>query len=108
MTVMGVTDCAILPILRHRLHCNKTAIAPQWRRLGFRALPLLRVLLAAPVSTPLASWASWTPPEACCCGGPAGGVSGPLGRSSLGRAPGIYPHKYPPRGGGQGRRLPQY
>src|SRR5271168_5151158 len=92
MTVTGVTDCAILAILRHRLHCNKTVIAPQWGRLGFRALPLLRVLLAAPapvpapVSAPWAPWASWAPPEACCCGGAAGVVSGPFGRSSWGTA----------------------
>ena len=76
MTVTGVTDCAILAILRHRLYCNKTSIAPQWRRLGLRALPLLLVLLAAPapvpalVSAPWAPWACWAhpPDEACCCG----------------------------------------
>src|SRR5947199_3386345 len=28
MTVTGVTDCAILTILRHRLHRNYTSIAP--------------------------------------------------------------------------------
>ena len=37
MTITGVTNCAILAILRHRLRCN-TAIVPQLRRLGFRGV----------------------------------------------------------------------
>jgi hypothetical protein len=61
---------------------------PQLRRLGFRALPLLRVSLAAPAPVPApvsALWASWAPAEACCCGA-AGVVSGSFGRSSRGTA----------------------
>jgi len=82
MIVTGVTDCAILAILRHRLHCNCTAIASQLRRLGFRALPLLRrSLAAAPVSVPVSvPWAS------CTLGGVGTVFSRLFGRSSRGTA----------------------
>jgi hypothetical protein len=103
MTVTGVADCAILVILRSSSISRKnpgrsqsqtglaigkrpniSQIGLQLRRLGFQALPPLRVSLPAPQPAP---WASLAPSEArccvCCCG-VAGVVSGLFGRLSLG------------------------
>jgi hypothetical protein len=78
MTVTGVTDCAILAILRHRLHCNCTSIGG----LGLRALPLLR----GPVPAAPASWvASWVY-SGPCSSATAGAVSGLFRRSFRGIA----------------------
>jgi hypothetical protein len=51
-------------------------IVPQLRRLGFQAMPPLRVSFPAP-------WASSEARCCACCCGAAGVVSGPLGRPSL-------------------------
>jgi hypothetical protein len=106
MTVTGVTDCAILAILRsssisrNAIDKHSISVTP----FGLRALPLLRVSLAAPAPVPVpvpapvsAPWASWAPPEACCCGA-AGAVSGPFGRSSRVQHPISAACGYPPRG----------
>src|SRR5271170_2687985 len=66
MTVTGVTDYAILTIPRCRLGLRVSLTAP--------------VPAPAPVCVP---WASWTPPEACCCGA-AEVVSDPFSRSFWG------------------------
>jgi hypothetical protein len=61
----------------------------------------MRVLLPAPVPMPApisASWASWETPEASYCGGAAGVVSGPFGRSSQGTASEICRLRLPAAG----------
>jgi len=81
MTVTGVTDCAILTILRHRLHRNYTSIAPS-RLLGPAALA--GVIACPSIYTCAYNWPLGLlgTPWASCCGGAAGVVSGPFGHSS--------------------------
>src|SRR5947209_16028932 len=85
MTVTGVTDCAILAILRHRLHCNYTSIAPS-RLPGPAALA--GVIACASIYACAYIWPLGLlgTTRASCCGGAAGVVLGPFGRSSRGIA----------------------
>src|SRR5271155_2933903 len=78
MTVTGVTDCAILAILRHRLHCNCISITPfelpgPVGAYGYAYIYPLSLLD--------------TPPEAYCCGGAAAGGLRPYLGAHLGAQP---------------------
>src|SRR5271168_72681 len=81
MIITGVTDCTILAILRHRLHCN-TAIVPQLRRLGFRGVIGCASACACACACIWPPGPPGQPSEACCCGR----FSGLFGRSSRGTA----------------------
>jgi hypothetical protein len=89
MTVTGVTDYAILAILKHRLHyidCNCTSIAP----FGLPGPATLAGVIGCGSACACTCICPPGPPahlpEACCCGGAAGVVSGLFRRSSRGTA----------------------
>src|SRR4051794_29779368 len=75
MTVTGVTDCAILAMLRHRLHCNYTSITPS--RLPGPGVIACASIYACGYICPLGLLGT---PWVSCCGGVAGVVSGTFGR----------------------------
>src|SRR5436305_15253303 len=81
MTVTGVTDCAILAMLRHRLHRNYTSITRS-RLPGPGVIACASIYACGYICTLGLLGTPW----ASCCGGAAGVVLGLFGRLSRGIA----------------------